>query len=170
MYFFLQTILTKKMKHLLLISFLFSATIATAQTAPVRKVYAYSQQILPGKKPSGIVSKKESFRLFITSSSAVTVTGVWIKSSYYRFETISITKTPVLLGTINTEKKVLVPSTKLRVTEISIKKMYEPSPRPGTPLSTLLASNEVVIVYKWKGKEYFATAAKMEELEPFAAM
>jgi hypothetical protein len=70
----------------------------------------------------------------------------------------------------NFEKKILVPKTSNTVFELLLSKQIDPAPRPGSALGSLLKSNEVVLVYTWKGKEYFSALKKITVLEPFAAM
>jgi hypothetical protein len=76
----------------------------------------------------------------------------------------------VILNNSNYEKKVLVAKTSNTVIEILLTKQINPAPRPGSALGSLLQSNEVVLVYTWKGKEYFSTLKKITMLEPITLM
>lgn len=156
------------MKLLFIFLTLFSSFYSLAKSVPVKKIYAYKQTILPGKK-SNNTSSKETYRIFILSSQTVHITGVWVNSAYFEFMVASVSKKPVILNNGN-EKKIAVPITNLMVTEISVKKMISPVPRPGGMLGQLLSKNEIVIVYSFKGKDYFISKKKAASLEPFAAI
>ncbi len=159
-------------KFFSLICFLFITFVLFGQTTPVKKVYAYSQQIIPGKKPSKEIKLKEHYRVFIVSDTKqiIQINGIWIKQNYYRFTVSGKLKTPVQMNGAEEQHKILVPKTTNRVVELILTGLYEPSPRPGATLSKLLITNEVVIAYQWKGKEYFAPAKTIKELSPFIGM
>lgn len=148
------------------------ATVATAQTRPLKKLYAYSQASLPGKKSNHPITPKVTYRLFITVTpkEAIAVTGVWVKNNYYRCNAKTIAAKHVVHENTNYEKKILVPKTSNTIIEVLLTKQVDPAPRPGSALGNLLQANEVVFVYTWKGKEYFSALKKITVLEPFAAM
>lgn len=157
------------------ICFLAFFAAASAQTAPVKKVYAYKQASFPGKKPSdtrtGTEIKKEHYRLFITSTGkeVISINGVWIMHEYYRFTVSSKPKTPIKMEQPD-DGIILVPKTNYKVFEIMPKGKQGPSPKPGTILGKLLKANDVVISYNWRGKQYFATAKTIIELPPFIGL
>ncbi len=157
------------------ICFLALLATTTAQTPPVKKMYAYSRATLPGKKPSGnridTESKKESYRLFVSvaGKELIRITGVWINQEYYGFTVSSKLKTPVKMGQPD-DGIILVPKTSNKVLEIMLNGKQEPAPRPGTKLGTLMKTNAVVISYSWRGTQYFITAKTIKELPPFIAM
>lgn len=161
----------KKQTFFLLVLMGFSFEIK-AQTRPLKKIYAYSQASLPGKKSDYPVKVNETYRLFITVApkEAIAVTGIWLKNNYYSCTTKNIASKQVVHGNTNYEKKILVAKTSNTVLEILLMKKMDPAPRPGTALGLLLKSNEVVLVYIWKGKQYFSALKKIIVLEPFAAM
>lgn len=152
------------MKLLLTLFLTFSASVTNAQQDKGIQLYAYSQQSFSGvrnlKKPT-----TESFLIYYSSAKKITVSGIWVKNNYCRFEEKRIDELPVKIG-----QTILVPVTTKSVHQLMIKRPYEPSPRPAKDLSKLLSGNEVVIVYKWKGKEYFMAVKKLTVLEPFIAM
>lgn len=153
--------------HFLLLS-LFLYLYTTAQNKPLKKVYAYKQTILQGKKSKQPVSK-EVYRIYITASEKINLTGLWIQNNYCNFSVQQITKKPVTL-TSGSGKKVLVPATRFAVYEIKVQQQVQPAPRPGTELSKLLATNEIVLIYTIKSKTYFTTVKKAEVLETVALM
>ena len=148
------------------------ATVATAKTRPLKKLYAYSQASLPGKKSNHPITPKVTYRLFVTVTpkEKIAVTGVWLKNNYYSCTTKTIAAKQVIHENTNFEKRVLVAKTSNTVLELVLLKQIDPAPRPGSALGTLLKSNEVVLVYTWKGKQYFSALKKITVLEPFAAM
>lgn len=143
-----------------------------SQTKPLKKLYAYSQTTLPGKKTNFPVKVKEIHRLFITVApkEKIEVTGVWVKNNYYGCNAKIIAAKHVVNENTNFEKKILVPKTSNKIIELLLTKQVDSAPRPGSALGNLLQANEVVFVYTWKGKEYFSALKKITVLEPFAAM
>lgn len=158
-------------KHIFFILML-AAFETNAQTKPLKKLYAYSQASLPGKKSNFPVAVKETYRLFITVApkEKISVTGVWVKNNYYRCNVKIIGAKEVVHENMNNEKKILVPKTSNKIIELLLAKQVDPAPRPGSALGSLLQANEVVFVYTWKGREYFSALKKITMLEPFAAM
>lgn len=143
-----------------------------AQTKPLKKLYAYSQETLPGKRSNHPVTPKISYRLFVTVNpkQKIIVTGVWLKNNYYSCTTKNIPSKQVIHENTNYEKKILVAKTSYTVIELLLLKQINPAPRPGSELGALLQLNEVVVAYSWKGKEYFSALKKITVLEPFAPM
>jgi hypothetical protein len=155
--------------------FLFSVMITVsqtflAQTAPVKKVYAYRQAILQGKKPSHQEEAKSTDQYFLfaefSKNQKAIINGIWIQNNYYSYKTKQHLKLPVKKAMMEgMEDVLLVPKTGNSVYEIIVTKPINPSPRPGRELGLLLQKNEVVISYTYKGKQYYATAEKMIVLE-----
>lgn len=146
-----------------------------AQTTAVKKVYAYRQYLLQGKKPVQYETVKKSERFFIylevSKNKKLNVTGMWIDNSYYRFSVKRYSKTPVVIKiTEGPEKFIAVPKTLNDIYEVIPGKKQEPAPRPGTTLGNYLQKNEVVIIYSYKGKQYFAGVEKMTLLESMPMM
>ena len=143
-----------------------------AQTKPIKKLYAYSQEILPGKKSNHPVTPKLSYRLFVTVNpkQKIMVTGIWLNNNYYNLTTKNIPAKQVLNENSNFEKTILVAKTTNNVFELVLTRQIDPAPRPNSKLGSLLKSNEVVVAYLWKGKEYFSALKKITVLETFAAM
>jgi hypothetical protein len=141
-----------------------------AQSNKTVQLFAYEQHILPGKKTKTVKSK-ETYRIYIThpSKQMLTVTGVWIKSNYYRYE-ISASKQKMVVHQTDVKNDTLVPFTRNRILEITKLKLQQPAPRPAMALGKLLSANEVVVSYMLNGKEYFAVAKTLKMLEPFAAL
>jgi hypothetical protein len=163
----------KKVIFFLLIILAASFT-AFTQQSPVKKLHAYSQQSLPGKRPDPGEQIKSSEQYFVYAEvmkgTVIKFTGIWIKNNYYQVKANSIVKTPVTKTVVGKDNKVLVPKSKYSVYQVELAKKQDPSPRPGATLGKHLSTNEVVLVYTCMGKQYFATLAKMEQLESMPMM
>ncbi len=158
------------MKFFLVAIFALTAQLITAQTITVKKIYAYKQQILPGKKPGANEKIKvtERFLMYaeVEKNKKVTITGVWINNNYYSCTIKQQMKSPVQKNIMGgTEAYTFVPKTSNSVYEIVLNKKQEPTPRPGRDLSLLLQKNEVVVSYSYKGRLHYASAKKMTVLE-----
>lgn len=158
-----------------LICFLFAANIAFSQTAPVKKIMAFRQSVIPGKKPAQhqTVKKSEQLSLYaeIVKSKKIKFSGIWINNEYYFFTLKKLPKTPIEIPTGDGGGKfIAVPKTANDVYEIVLGKKQEPAPRPGTKLGTNLQNNEVVLYYSYKGKQYFAVLKKIKQLETISLM
>ncbi len=158
-----------------LIFFLFAANIVISQTAPVKKIIAYRQSVIPGKKPASqeTVKKNEQLSLYaeIAKNKQIKFSGIWINNEYYFFTLKKVTKTPIEKSAGDGRGKfIAVPKTVNYVYEIVLGKKQEPAPRPGTMLGNNLQNNEVVLYYSCKGKQYFALLKKIKQLETISLM
>ena len=158
-----------------LICFLFTVNIVFSQTAPVKKIIAYRQPVIPGKKPAPHETAKKSEQLSlyaeIAKNKQIKFSGIWINNEYYLFTLKKITKTPIEKSAGDGGGKfIAVPKTVNNVYEIVLGKKLEPAPRPGTMLGNNLQNNEVVLYYSYKGKQYFALLKKIKQLEPISLM
>lgn len=158
-----------------LICFLFAANMALSQTVPVKKIVAYRQSVIPGRKPAPheTAKKNEQLSLYaeIVKNKNIKFSGIWIDNEYYLFTLKKITKTPVEKSVGDGGGKfIAVPKTVNDVYEIVLGKKQEPAPRPGTMLGNNLQNNEVVLYYSYKGKQYFALLKKIKQLETISLM
>jgi hypothetical protein len=158
------------MKFVLLIAMISVSQNISAQTNPVKKIYAYRQSILSGKKPSQYEKAKATERFYIyaevSKKQKSIINGIWINNTYYSFRVKQQLKQPVKKVMMEgMEEFTFVPKTSNDVYEMIIDKKKEPSPRPGRELGLLLQQNEVVISYTCKGKQHYASAEKMIVLE-----
>lgn len=158
-----------------LICFLFAVNMAVSQTAPVKKIIAYRQSVIPGKKPAPeeTVKKNEQLSLYaeIVKNKRIKFSGIWINNEYYFFTLKKVTKTPIEKSTGDGGGKfIAVPKTANDVYEIVLGKKQEPAPRPGTMLGNNLQNNEVVLYYSYNGKQYFALLKKIKQLETISLM
>ena len=158
-----------------LICFLLAANVVFSQTAPVKKIIAYRQSIIPGKKPAPheTAKKNEQFSLYleIVKNKQIKFSGIWINNEYYFFTLKKVSRTPIEKSTGDGAGKfIAVPKTMNDVYEIVLGKKQEPAPRPGAMLGNNLQNNEVVLYYSYNGKQYFALLKKIKQLETISLM
>lgn len=162
-------------RFIFFVSILFATTTLTAQLAPVKKVYAYRQSVHQGKKPAANepLKSKEQFSIYaeMLKDQRPIINGIWINNNYYQCKQMPMQKTPVKkMGAAEESEFIAVPKTKNTVYELIIGKKQEPAPRPGSKLSNYLQHNELVLVYNFRGKQYFATAKSIQVLESIPLM
>lgn len=145
-----------------------------SQVEGASKIYGYEQAVLPGTirtddngKP---MQRKQQFNYFIYLASSLKVTPVeiWISREASSVTAVNAAspveyKNPTSL---ENKSKTLVPKTSKKVLQLSSsgKKVEKPTQK-GKLLST---KNELVIIYRCKGKLYYKTISKLKELEPVA--
>ncbi len=164
------------MKRCFIISFVLVCQVITAQ--PAVKVYGYSQVFVPGMIPqddipgeNGGKSPKKSYvvtnyYLFMAASPAAIIQPreIWLDGKGFKAISQQIVKTPVRSD--YPEKKTLVASTKLKVTQLAMGDSLSTSSKPTQTLRKLTAGNQLVIVYSWKGRKYYAVVKKLTVLNP----
>ena len=153
---------------LLAVVFFLSAS-AFAQTAPVKKVYAFEAKTKVTEtnvEPDTVKSYPYRIFLAVDPAKKIEVATVWIGTDYYLFKTKNLPNKPVMADKSVYGKKTLVPSTRNKLIELVLVDKRVPSPRPGRELVRYLSKNEVVISYTCKGVRYYATAATVTELIP----
>ena len=151
----------------------------SAFTQPVVKGWVYQQDSLSGTKSTaqnenGKVVKKDAginYLIFIShnKTSNVVPLEIYLKGTQYKVGMIQIKKTPVEIVNHNLPsnpvKTELVPLTSNKV--LSLKRGPEISTNVSdAPLKKLIASNDAVIAYLWKGKKYFVAVKEIIRLEP----
>lgn len=143
---------------------------ATAQTAPLKKMHAYKETILEGKKPlnNEATKGKDHFYIYveILKNKKITISSIWINNELYICKMSKVLKTPVMNPTTGSKEKwTAVPKSANDVYEIQIIKKQEPGPRPGSTLGNYLQNNEIVLNYQFMGKQYFAVLRKFKVLD-----
>jgi hypothetical protein len=154
-----------RIQLILLFSF-FLPICLLAQTEPVLKSYAFKLPATESSNEEG-TNKSQGYRMYLEHSrnQCISVSGVWIGTNYYKFKTRKNIKTPIENPSANAKNKILIPSTKNKLMEIVLIQKQSPSPRPGSELIKYLRENEALIVYKYKGEQYYAPIKKIEDLE-----
>jgi hypothetical protein len=170
----------KAMKRCFIISFVLASQVITAQ--PAVKLYGYSQVFVPGMVPQhdipgeggGNAPKKTyvvtNYYLFMAANPTAIIwpQEIWIDGKGFKVTGPQVVKTPVIVEF--PEKKTLVAATKLKVMQLALGDSLPASPKPTLTLRKLLAGNQLVIVYSWKGKRHYAVIKKLAVLSPVHAM
>lgn len=151
-----------------------------AQQAGVR-LYGYKQAVVSGVRTSNNTNNKSEmpakstkpyFNYFIYLTHQPTTelypSEIWIDKTVFDVRTDTIKTTPVELiyadNPFQTEKEILVPATSAIVVRISL---LEKTPGKTTNAkNSIVTSNELVLVYKKKGKLYTVALKNMKALRP----
>lgn len=159
--------------YFLLIAAIFSVS-SFAQTEGASKIYGYKQRVMPGvvrvDQNGREIPRKPQYNYFIylASSSKVTPVEIWLNGEAYSPIINEVSKTPVEYNhpTSGGNTKILVPKTTRMVLQLSpsLNKIQKAS----TKGKTLAGKNELVIIYKSSGKQYYKTVSKLSELEHLA--
>jgi hypothetical protein len=155
---------------------------------PVVKVYAYAQSVVSGVNPNNkaidesgkeikaIPKSRLNYLFYLEQKKSATIqpTTIWIKDKSYSITYEEVKQTPVELSgsnLMNDKKKMeLVPKTKNKVLKLTLTGVFEDQAIISSTLKKLIAKNNLVISYNWKGKTYYATIKNIKMLEPLAAM
>ncbi|MER3497423.1 MAG: hypothetical protein C4308_01680 [Chitinophagaceae bacterium] len=166
------------MKNLLFGFFLiFTSLFAFSQ--PVVKIFAYEQEIIPGTIPANVTDEngnplpeksyiKKEHRLFFSCSKNYNPRPVlmFIRQQPFAIQAAAAVSTPVIHSDhVTGNKKTLVEKTGNKVLEL-VKGDAQQKKNYTANLTKLIKANDVVIVYEWKGKKYYAVAKKLKKLEP----
>jgi len=165
----------------LLLGFFIVLTAAPVFAQPAVKVYAYEQEVMPGNIPKGVTDEngnpvpdkswiKTEYRIFFSHSKNYRIKPVllFIKKKPFEIQSANSVVTPVeemiIADGSSGSKKSLVAKTSNKVLSIvkgneAAKKIYTPT------LQKMIGANEVVVVYEWKGKKYYAGSKKLKKLE-----
>ncbi len=149
---------------------------ATAQ--PSVKLYAFTQDIIPGTIPAGVTdetgkpvnSSKNDFPttyyiyLSYSPQSGIVPMSVTVNGCRYAFSTEIISKTPVTKVNPNTPNApsttILVPKTANKTVRLLVKAKHEGSK------SKAVSAEGIRVGYKWKGRLYYVASKKPVRLEP----
>ncbi len=150
---------------------------------PVIKVFAFEQESLPGTIPAGVrdengnpvkkAATKKNYFIFLSFKKTYNITPsqIFIRGKTFTIQTTEIRTTPIEHTNYNIpnkpEKTILVPQTNNKVFELKINEATTQGKKT-VSVQKLTDKNEIVIVYLWKSKKYFATLKKLKKLEPIA--
>jgi hypothetical protein len=170
------------MKKIILSILILSSTLAFAQTKGSAKLYGYKEGVVSGRPPKTAIDesgheKKEAGRsaynyfIYISSSSSITPVELWINGISYAVKTSTVAKTPVERKNENNaakpSTKVLVPKTKSKVWLLTPAPSLKAANAKGKELAK---TNELVVIYTFKGKQYYTSLRSLTALEPAAAL
>jgi hypothetical protein len=155
-----------------------AAAVAAAsygQTKGTARLYAYRQPVAPGT-PGGTVdmegnevgtgqSARQNNWIYITSTTRIYPSELWINGQPYAVRIQRIAKTPVPNPSPEAQKP-LVPKTSQLVWLLTPVPAVEGKQQPRS--RGLAAANEVVVVYKSGGKFHYAAAKTFTDLSAAA--
>lgn len=166
------------MKKILLFSVIFSIGL-NLFSQPTVKLFAYEQDNLPGTRPAGVVDEngkplkkaapKKNYFIYLSFKQKYSVKPIqiFIKGQSFEVGSFTIRKAPVeyvdnMIPNVH-EKTVLVPPTKDKVLEVPV---AEPSleQKKASNIQSLIAKNDVVIVYMWNNKEYYTSLKQIKQM------
>jgi hypothetical protein len=154
---------------------------ASAQIRRDVKLYAYARAVSGGVPPRisgakqasylipGVVKEKYTYLIYLEGGGSKTICPLemYIKGERTGVKTTAIKDTPVQLkaeGSPYSKPVLLVPKTRKQVYQL------DPTAPSGdiksTPAKRKAASNDVVVVYTYSGRIYYAVQKKFNYLEP----
>lgn len=161
-----------KMKKGLLITALLFSLVITGQ--PALKLYGFSRISTPGMVParefdengraiSTPANESIGYFIFLAANASIRVQPkeIWIMGKRYLVSSAPVLQSPVIAG-----KDTLVKSTSLRIQELQWEN--NPLSTKGIPsiVKKMTSNNELVLKYQWKGRIWYKTVKKIQELEP----
>jgi hypothetical protein len=158
-------------KALFIILFSFTGIMGFAQTGV--KIYGYVRDILPGNIPKGHNAPKQNtatYWIYISGSpkNPITPVELWINGENFSAKSEGDVKTPVLVPEDNTGKQIsLVAKTSNKVQKIGI--VQPADGKTSSEAKKKAETNDLVVVYKLKGKIYTATLKKLTRLEALSS-
>lgn len=158
----------------------------SAQRTAIVKTFAFAQSVTPGARPqTGVeengtevkVPVKERLSYFMYAeqlrSTDIRMVSVWIKGKSYSVKADTVAKSPVEMvageGT-ETQNLTLVPATRNKLWILTPGQAIQKPATPSTTLRNLIRKNEMVLVYRWKGKLWYSTVKKITALPPVLAV
>jgi hypothetical protein len=176
----------KQVLTLLLLPLL-SSSFASAQKAPVVKMYAYIQHVLPGTKRNVIVDengntiepatqKKMNYFFYAEKkkSETIKIAGIWMYGKKYlaRYDNVAATPVEIFKGTSSNDsnKITLIPDADNEFVQI----LPGPTTTKGAKLSgylkKMVQQNDLVLIYLWKGKTWYFPVKKIKNLSSVASV
>ncbi len=176
-----------KQKFLFTVLAIIAGLLVLAQKAPVLKVYAYSQVVLPGARKSNAVEengaevkqatvKKINYFFYAEQKKLATikVMAVWMQGKKYTAKTDSVSKTPVEIATgdASAESKEIIPAPASRNKFLLVipDQAATTGLKPSGSLKKMIKESELVLIYQWKGKTWYFQVKKIKELEPITSV
>jgi hypothetical protein len=164
------------MKRSLLFAGIITCQLMAAQ--PPLKIYGYSQVFTPGMVPSEDAVDEGSGRkiemprfivnyfIFIAADSGKKIlpSEIWIGGKWDTVSGQTRVNTPFISE--YPEKRTLVPATKLKVQQLVIGDTLRRQVKRSVTIQKMMKENQLIIVYWWNGKKYYARLKKIVELPP----
>jgi hypothetical protein len=161
------------MKQKILLLLLLAVGLGAFGQSGVR-VYGYVRDVLPGTvrrgldengKPLPRTDVQSDYLIYLSGPAALKPLSIWINGKPFRFTVEKIGKGPVEEpGPGARKKRILVGKTSGSLQRITpLEGMADTHVKGKT---NQLKSNELVVVYEWRGKTYSLSLKKMVRLEP----
>lgn len=164
------------MKGSLLAVFILTSIFCFSQ--PSVKVYGYSQNFVPGMvkqndvpdenggQPAASPRVHTNFYIYISTASTVSISpaAIWIAGKWDTITGLQVVKTPVI-NEVPAKKQLVAATTKI-VRQVSIGDTLRKPIILSSGLRKKINENELVIIYIWKGKKYYAALKKLVVLDP----
>jgi hypothetical protein len=168
-------------RNLLLLAALLAGVFAFSQ--PTLSLRGFKQLVFPGTVPVGI-SKEEgssarvtrgpaaNYFLYLSHPKGETIQPLqlWINKKAYTLSVEAVGPTPIEHTNRNIParpvKTVLVPRTTHKVVRLVPQREATTNLSMPSSARQLVASSELVVSYKWKGKTYYKALKTLTELDP----
>ena len=165
--------------------FILLSVCSWSQQTAISKVYAYAQETSGGMRPQTTIHEdgkeqmlsKAAKRNYIIyaeqlKSTQISFVTLWIDGKAYNLKAdIVVTPVEMMTGEGNkAEKIILAPATNNKTWSISPGALIAKPSKPSSTLQKLIDKNELVIVYRWKGKLYYSPIRKIKKLDPAVAV
>ncbi|MFL5741755.1 MAG: hypothetical protein ACJ75B_16125 [Flavisolibacter sp.] len=155
--------------------------ISFAQSKGSAKLYGFKESVSVGKAPSHSIDEsgaqknevpraRHNLFIYLESSTSVVPTEMWIAGQKFSVRVDTVKKTPVERSNYSMPGRpktvVLVPATKktlLQLTPVSAKQEGQQD-----KLKKLITDNELLVLYKQKGKVYYSSLKTLTALAPVA--
>lgn len=127
-------------------------------------LYAYEQKVSPGIAPSKTSQTNTQYYIFLATrhNKVVDPVSLWIKGKLFGINAKEV-KTPVKKLSINDSSIVLIPGTEQKVLRLfPIKTTMPGNTQKG---GVLARQNELVLVYKLKGRFHYMVKERIDQLD-----
>lgn len=167
------------------LGFILTSVFGWSQKTAIRNINAYAQETTRGSRPEIVVDEngneiaktiavKINYLIYAEQvrTTQIVFTTVWIDGKAYKIKADTVIA-PVEMTTqdgFNTTKIILAPATKNKLWSLSTGSLITKPPKPSSTLQKLINKNELVIVYRWKGKLYYTPLKKIKKLDPAVAV
>jgi hypothetical protein len=172
---------------ILLLLSITAVSFTSAQKAPVVKMYAYTQPVLPGQKKIAIpdengntiepaMQKKTNYFFYAEKKKQETIkiAGIWMYGKKYLVKSDIVTTIPVEIfegSSPNGPQKItLAPDSDNEFLQV----LPGPTTSKGTKLpgylKKMVQKSDLILIYLWKGKTWYFPVKKIKNLSPVASV
>lgn len=162
-------------------------SVASAQKAPVVKMYAYTQTVLPGQKKIVIpdengktiepaMQKKMNYFFYAEKKKQETIKiiGIWMYGKKFLVKVDIVTTSPVEIfqGTSSdrSRKIALIPGDGNEFLQILPGHITTRGTKLPGYLKKMVRESDLVLIYLWRGKTWYLPVKKIKNLSPVASV